>query len=83
RTFKYIFQIISKVFFLFFLFLVVSLCEREIKEEEALSTVSVSKSISRLTISWKAGAKVRTLSDNFQMFRKFFFKFLFSSVILG
>ena len=33
--------------------------------------------------STKAGAKVRTLSDNFQMFRKFFFKFLFCSVILG
>ena len=76
RTFKHIFQIISKVFF-FFLFLVVSLCEREIKEEEVLSTVSVSKSISRLTISWKAGAKVRTLPDNFQMFRKFFFQISF------
>ena len=33
RTFKHILQIISEVFF-FFLFLVVSLCEREVKEEE-------------------------------------------------
>ena len=37
RTFKYIFQIISEVFF-FFLFLVVSLCEREIKEERERSS---------------------------------------------
>ncbi len=46
RTFKYILQIISEVFF-FFLFLVVSLIEREVKEEEenVLSTVSASKSI--------------------------------------
>jgi len=68
---------LTRKFFFFFLFLVVSLCEREIKEEEVLSTVSVSKSISRLTISWKAGAKVRTLPDNFQMFQKFFFQISF------
>ena len=62
-------------FFLFFSFLVVSLVEREakrkrkknpghrfLKEECQLALLSFSK----------AGAKVRTLKHNFQMFRKFF-----------
>ena len=61
--------------FLFFSFLVVSLVEREakrkrkknpghrfLKEECQLALLSFSK----------AGAKVRTLKHNFQMFRKFF-----------
>ena len=83
RTLKHIFQIFSEVFFifLFFSFLVVSLVEREakrkrkkkktghrfLKEECQLALLSFSK----------AGAKVRTLKHNFQMFRKFFFIFLF------
>ena len=83
RTLKHIFQIFSEVFFifLFFSFLVVSLVEREakrkrkkkkpghrfLKEECQLALLSFSK----------AGAKVRTLKHNFQMFRKFFFTFLF------
>ena len=67
-------------FFLFFSFLVVSLVEREakrkrkknpghrfLKEECQLALLSFSK----------AGAKVRTLKHNFQMFRKFFFHFSF------
>ena len=77
KTFKYIFQIFSEVFFifLFFSFLVISLVEREakrkrkknpghrfLKEECQLALLSFSK----------AGAKVRTLKHNFQMFRKFF-----------
>ena len=66
--------------FLFFSFLVVSLVEREakrkrkknpghrfLKEECQLALLSFSK----------AGAKVRTLKHNFQMFRKFFFHFSF------
>ena len=83
RTLKHIFQIFSEVFFIFslFSFLVVSLVEREakrkrkkkktghrfLKEECQLALLSFSK----------AGAKVRTLKHNFQMFRKFFFIFLF------
>jgi len=81
RTLKHIFQIFSEVFlFFFFSFLVVSLVEREakrkrkknpghrfLKEECQLALLSFSK----------AGAKVRTLKHNFQMFRKFFFIFLF------
>ena len=83
RTLKHIFQIFSEVFFifLFFSFLVVSLVEREakrkrkkkkpghrfLKEECQLALLSFSK----------AGAKVRTLKHNFQMFRKFF-SFFFS-----
>ena len=68
------------LFFLFFSFLVVSLVEREakrkrkknpghrfLKEECQLALLSFSK----------AGAKVRTLKHNFQMFRKFFFHFSF------
>ena len=67
-------------FFLFFSFLVISLVEREakrkrkknpghrfLKEECQLALLSFSK----------AGAKVRTLKHNFQMFRKFF-SFFFS-----
>lgn len=63
------------LFFFFFSFLVVSLVEREakrkrkknpghrfLKEECQLALLSFSK----------AGAKIRTLKHNFQMFRKFF-----------
>ena len=83
RTLKHIFQIFSEVFFifLFFSFLVVSLVEREakrkrkkkkpghrfLKEECQLALLSFSK----------AGAKVRTLKHNFQMFPEVFFTFLF------
>ena len=86
RTLFNIFQIFSEVFlFFFFSFLVVSLVEREakrkrkkkkpghrfLKEECQLALLSFSK----------AGAKVRTLKHNFQMFRKFFFIFLFKGGI--
>lgn len=82
RTLKHIFQIFSEVFFifLFFSFLVISLVEREakrkrkknpghrfLKEECQLALLSFSK----------AGAKVRTLKHNFQMFPEVFFIFLF------
>uniref|UniRef100_UPI00321958E8 hypothetical protein n=1 Tax=Bacteroides uniformis TaxID=820 RepID=UPI00321958E8 len=84
RTLKHIFQIFSEVFFSFFLFfsfLVVSLVEREakrkrkknpghrfLKEECQLALLSFSK----------AGAKVRTLKHNFQMFPEVFFSLFFS-----
>ena len=70
----------SFFYFSLFSFLVVSLVEREakrkrkkkpghrfLKEECQLALLSFSK----------AGAKVRTLKHNFQMFRKFFFHFSF------
>ena len=85
RTLFHIFQIFSEVFlfFFFFSFLVVSLVEREakrkrkkkktghrfLKEECQLALLSFSK----------AGAKVRTLKHNFQMFPEVFFIFLFQN----
>ena len=85
RTLFHIFQIFSEVFlfFSFFSFLVVSLVEREakrkrkkkktghrfLKEECQLALLSFSK----------AGAKVRTLKHNFQMFPEVFFTFLFQN----
>ncbi|MDC1847646.1 hypothetical protein, partial [Bacteroides uniformis] len=83
RTLKHIFQIFSEVFlhFSLFSFLVVSLVEREakrkrkknpghrfLKEECQLALLSFSK----------AGAKVRTLKHNFQMFPEVFFSLFFS-----
>ena len=84
KNFKaYLPNIFGSFFFIFsfFSFLVVSLVEREakrkrkkkktghrfLKEECQLALLSFSK----------AGAKVRTLKHNFQMFRKFFFHFSF------
>ena len=80
KNFKAYLPNIFGSFFLFFSFLVVSLVEREakrkrkknpghrfLKEECQLALLSFSK----------AGAKVRTLKHNFQMFRKFFFHFSF------
>ena len=82
RTLKHIFQIFSEVFFSFFFFLFPRRLScrkggkkkkeekpghRFLKEECQLALLSFSK----------AGAKVRTLKHNFQMFRKFFFTFLF------
>ena len=72
---------ISKVFF-FFLFLVVSLCEREIKEEEeeVLSAASIREADSASASSRKAGAKVRTFKHIFQMFPEVFFLFSFRTL---
>ena len=71
---------ISKVFF-FFLFLVVSLCEREIKEEEeVLSAASIREADSVSASSRKAGAKVRTFKHIFQMFPEVFFLFSFRTL---
>ena len=81
KNFKAYLPNIFGSFFLFFSFLVVSLVEREakrkrkknpghrfLKEECQLALLSFSK----------AGAKVRTLKHNFQMFPKVFFSFFFS-----
>lgn len=82
RTLKHIFQIFSEVFFIFsfFSFLVVSLVEREAKRKRKKKTghrfLKEECQLALLSFS-KAGAKVRTLKHNFQMFRKFFFTFLF------
>jgi len=77
RTLKHIFQIFSEVFFYFslFSFLVVSLVEREAKRKRKKKTghrfLKEECQLALLSFS-KAGAKVRTLKHNFQMFRKFF-----------
>lgn len=66
--------------FLFFSFLVVSLVEREAKRKRKKKTghrfLKEECQLALLSFS-KAGAKVRTLKHNFQMFRKFFFHFSF------
>ena len=79
RTFKYILQIFSEVFFSLFSFLVVSLVEREAKRKRKKNQAPfLLKECQLALLSFsKAGAKVRTLKHNFQMFRKFFFTFLF------
>nr|MCB6595703.1 hypothetical protein [Bacteroides cellulosilyticus] len=64
--------------------LVVSLCEREIKEEEVLSAVSIREADSASASSRKAGAKVRTFKYIFQIFPEVFFLFfLLERCILG
>ena len=66
--------------FSFFSFLVVSLVEREAKRKRKKKTghrfLKEECQLALLSFS-KAGAKVRTLKHNFQMFRKFFFHFSF------
>ena len=77
RTFKYIFQIISKVFFLFSFSRRLSLRKGDKRRRKnVLSTVSVSKSISRLSVSWKAGAKVADISIRSKYIYHFFTGFL-------
>jgi len=83
RTLKHIFQIFSEVFFIFLFSLSSSSLlskgrqkekgrkktgHRFLKEECQLALLSFSK----------AGAKVRTLKHNFQMFPEVFFSFFFS-----
>ena len=82
RTLKHIFQIFSEVFFYFsfFSFLVVSLVEREAKRKRKKKTghrfLKEECQLALLSFS-KAGAKVRTLKHNFQMFPEVFFYFSF------
>ena len=67
--------------FLFFSFLVVSLVEREAKRKRKKKTghrfLKEECQLALLSFS-KAGAKVRTLKHNFQMFPEVFFSFFFS-----
>ena len=82
RTFKYILQIFSEVFFLFFSlfsFLVVSLVEREAKRKRKKNQAPfLLKECQLALLSFsKAGAKVRTLKHNFQIFSEVFFHFSF------
>lgn len=70
----------SFFYFSFFSFLVVSLVEREAKRKRKKKTghrfLKEECQLALLSFS-KAGAKVRTLKHNFQMFRKLFFHFSF------
>ena len=84
RTLFNIFQIFSEVFSFFslFSFLVVSLVEREAKRKRKKKTghrfLKEECQLALLSFS-KAGAKVRTLKHNFQMFPEVFFIFLFQN----
>ena len=81
RTLKHIFQIFSEVFFYFslFSFLVVSLVEREAKRKRKKNQAPfLLKECQLALLSFsKAGAKVRTLKHNFQIFSEVFFHFSF------
>ena len=69
----------SFFYFSLFSFLVVSLVEREAKRKRKKDQAPfLLKECQLALLSFsKAGAKVRTLKHNFQMFRKFFFHFSF------
>ena len=83
RTLKHIFQIFSEVFFIFsfFLFPRRLSCRKggkKKKEEKKTGHRFLKEECQLALLSFsKAGAKVRTLKHNFQMFRKFFFHFSF------
>ena len=81
KNFKAYLPNIFGSFFLFFSFLVVSLVEREAKRKRKKKTghrfLKEECQLALLSFS-KAGAKVRTLKHNFQMFPKVFFSFFFS-----
>ena len=77
KTFKYIFQIFSEVFFIFPFSRHLS-CERENKEKIRFTDPDSRKSVSTNAAYFlKAGAKVRTLFHIFQMFSEVFFILLF------
>ena len=81
KTFKYIFQIFSEVFFIFPFSRHLS-CERENKRKIVLPTRIQEKSVSTNAAYFlKAGAKVRTLFHIFQMFSEVFFILLFKGEI--
>ena len=77
KTFKYIFQIFSKVFFIFPFSRHLS-CERENKGKVVLPTRIQEKVSTNAAYFLKAGAKVRTLFHIFQMFSEVFFHSAFS-----
>ena len=77
KTFKYIFQIFSEVFFIFPFSRHLS-CERENKEKIRFTDPDSRKSVSTNAAYFlKAGAKVRTLFHIFQIFPEVFFSFCF------
>ena len=76
KTFKYIFQIFSEVFFHLSFSRHLS-CERENKEKIVLPTRIQEKVSTNAAYFLKAGAKVRTLFHIFQMFSEVFFILLF------
>ena len=76
KTFKYIFQIFSEVFFIFPFSRHLS-CERENKRKIVLPTRIQEKVSTNAAYFLKAGAKVRTLFHIFQMFSEVFFSFCF------
>ena len=77
KTFKYIFQIFSEVFFIFPFSRHLS-CERENKEKIRLPTRIQEKVCQPTLLTFlKAGAKIRTLFYIFQMFSEVFFILLF------
>ena len=76
KTFKYIFQIFSEVFFIFPFSRHLS-CERENKRKIVLPTRIQEKVSTNAAYFLKAGAKIRTLFHIFQMFSEVFFILLF------
>ena len=76
KTFKYIFQIFSEVFFIFPFSRHLS-CERENKRKIVLPTRIQEKVSTNAAYFLKASAKVRTLFHIFQMFSEVFFSLLF------
>ena len=78
KTFKYIFQIFSEVFFIFPFSRHLS-CERENKEKIRLPTRIQEKVSTNAAYFLKAGAKVRTLFHIFQIFPEVFFHSAFSN----
>ena len=77
KTFKYIFQIFSEVFFHLSFSRHLS-CERENKRKIVLPTRIQEKVSTNAAYFLKAGAKVRTLFHIFQMFSEVFFHSAFS-----
>ena len=77
KTFKYIFQIFSEVFFHLSFSRHLS-CERENTEKIVLPTRIQEKVSTNAAYFLKAGAKVRTLFHIFQMFSEVFFHSAFS-----
>ena len=76
KTFKYIFQIFSEVFFIFPFSRHLS-CERKNKGKIRLPTRIQEKVSTNAAYFLKAGAKIRTLFHIFQMFSEVFFSFCF------
>ncbi|MDC7178614.1 hypothetical protein PQH01_21460, partial [Bacteroides cellulosilyticus] len=78
RTFKYIFQMFPEVFFFFLLECCILVRIKPKRKEKRWSSyaVSVRMSISRLTVSWLAGAKVADISIHSKHICLFFETFL-------